>query len=129
MLFHFCHKFCQYICLTKAILKKLQASGMTKSFQIAYSKENGTTFDYEYYMKNHMDLLSTGMALHWESVQVTKGLSGGPDTPAPFHAITTVLYKDQAALEASMALAGPAFADVPNYYDGQPTVLIGEVLD
>ena len=69
------------------------------------------------------------MGLYLESVQVTKGLSGGPDTPAPFRAITTVLYKDQAALEASIALAGPAFEDVPNYYDGQPTVPIGEVLD
>ncbi|MBT5913477.1 MAG: hypothetical protein HOH59_11780 [Rhodospirillaceae bacterium] len=37
------------------------------------------------------------------------------------------MYKDQAALEALMAEAGPAFADVPNYYDGQPTALIGEV--
>ena len=69
------------------------------------------------------------MVLHWKSVQVTKGLSGGTDTPAPFHAIATITYKDQNVLEASMALAGPAFEDVPNYYDGQPTVLIGEILD
>ena len=102
---------------------------MTVSLQVVYSTENETTFNHEYYMKNHMKLISTGMGLHWESVQVTKGLSGGPDTPAPFHAIATILYKDQAALEASMALAEPAFADVPNYYDGQPTILIGEVLD
>ena len=102
---------------------------MTVSLQVVYSTENGTTFNHEYYMKNHMDLLSTGMGLHWESVQVTKGLSGGDATPAPFHAIATILYRDQAALEASMALAGPAFEDVPNYYDGQPTVLIGEIQD
>ena len=55
------------------------------------------------------------MGLHRENVQVTKGLSGGQDTPAPFHAVATILYKDQAALEASLALAGPAFEDVPNY--------------
>ena len=102
---------------------------MTVSLQVVYSTENGTTFNHEYYMKNHMELISTGMGLHWESIQVTKGLSGGPDTPAPFHAIATILYKDQAALEASMALAEPAFADVPNYFDGQPTVLIGKVID
>ena len=79
-------------------------------------------------MKPHMtDMTSMTAGKHWESVQVTKGLSGAGDTPAPFHAIATIIYKDQAALEASMAEAGPAFADVPNYYDGQPTVLIGEV--
>ena len=60
---------------------------------------------------------------------IAVGVSGGPDTPAPFHAITTVLYKDQDALEASMALAGPAFEDVPNYFDAQPIVQISEVLD
>jgi len=102
---------------------------MTISLQIVYPTDNGTTFNHDYYMNNHMPLISTGMGLHWQSVQVTKGLSGGPDTPAPFHAITTVLYKDQDALEASMALAGPAFEDVPNYFDAQPIVQIGEVLE
>ena len=100
---------------------------MAVSLQVVYSTENGTTFNHKYYMKNHFELISNGMGKHWESVQVTKGLSGAGDTPAPFHAIATIIYKDQAALEASMAEAGPAFADVPNYYDGQPTVLIGEV--
>ena len=108
---------------------KQEDQKMAVSLQVVYSTENGTTFNHEYYMKNHIPLISKGMGLHWESVQVTKGLSGGPDTPAPFHAIATILYKDQAALDASMALSGPAFADIPNYYDGQPTVLIGEVQD
>ena len=63
------------------------------------------------------------------NVQVTERLYGRQDTPAPFHAVATILCEDQAVLEASLALAGPAFEDVRNYYDGQPAVLIGEVLD
>ena len=102
---------------------------MTISLQIAYSTENGTTFNYEYYMENHMELIGRVMGLHRENVQVTNGLSGGQDTSAPFHAVATILCEDQAVLEASLALAGPAFEDVRNYYDGQPAVLIGEVLD
>ena len=88
---------------------------MTKSLEIAYSTENEITFNYEYYMKNHMELIGRVMGLHREDVQVTKGLSGGQDTPAPFHAVATILYKNQAALEAPLALAGLAFEDVPNY--------------
>ena len=91
---------------------------MTKSLEIAYSTENEITFNYEYYMKNHIELIGKAMGLHRENVQVAKGLSGGQDTPAPFHAVATILYKDQAALEALLALAGSAFEDVPNYYDG-----------
>lgn len=75
-----------------------------------------------------MELLSTTMAVLWESIQVTKGVAGGRDTPAPFHAIATVIYKDQAVPVASIALAGSAFENVSNYYNGQPTVQIGEVL-
>ena len=46
---------------------------MAVSLQVVYSTENGTTFNHEYYMKNHMELISSGMGKHWESVQVTKG--------------------------------------------------------
>ena len=53
-----------------------------------------------------MELLNGTMPLHLESVQVTKGIAGGPDTPAPFHAITNVIYKDQTALDASMGRIG-----------------------
>ena len=102
---------------------------MIVSLQLAYSTENRTTFSYEYHMKNHMELIGRVMWLHGENVQVTEGLSGAQDTPATFHAVATILCKDKAALEAALALAGPAFDDVPNYYDGQPTTLIGEVLD
>ena len=37
---------------------------MTISLQIAYSTENGTTFNYEYYMENHMELIGRVMGLH-----------------------------------------------------------------
>ena len=101
---------------------------MVKSLQIAYSTKNGTTFNYEYYMKNHMELIGTVMWLHGENIQVTEGLSGAQDTLAPFYAVATILYKDQGVLEASLALVGQAFEDARNYYDWQPTVLIGEVV-
>ena len=69
------------------------------------------------------------MGLHRENVQVTKKLSGGQDTSAPFHSVATILYRGKLPLNPHQALAGAVFRDVPNYYDRQPTVLIGEVLD
>ena len=76
-----------------------------------------------------MELLSGTMALLWESVQVTKRVAGSHDTPAPYHATAAIFYKDQAALDAFMALAGSAFEDDPDCYSGQPIAQIGEVLE
>jgi hypothetical protein len=42
--------------------------------------------------------------------------------------VATLTFADQAALDAGFASAGPVLADIPNYYNGPPTMLIGEVL-
>jgi len=36
-------------------------------------------------------------------------------------------FKNQAALDFALAAAGPALADIPNFYNGQAQILIGQV--
>lgn len=36
-------------------------------------------------------------------------------------------FADQAALDSALAAAGPALADIPNFFSGHPQMLIGEV--
>lgn len=102
---------------------------MALSLQVLYTTENGTTFDHAYYASTHMPIVTEHMGPHIEKTLITKGLAGGPDTPAGYHAIATMTFADQGALDAAMAAAGPALQDIPNFFSGDPKMLIGEVAD
>ena len=100
---------------------------MTVSLQVLYPTESNTTFDHAYYQSTHLPIVREHMGPHIDSTLIVKGLAGGPDTPAGFHTIATMTFADQQALDAALAAAGPALADIPNFYSGQPQMLIGEV--
>lgn len=101
---------------------------MSTSLQVLYPTDNATTFDHAYYTTKHMQIVGELLGSHIENTIITKGLAGGPDTPAGFHAIATITFADQRALDAALAAIGPAVADVPNFFSGQPQMLIGEVV-
>lgn len=100
---------------------------MPVSLQVLYPTDNNTTFDHEYYAAKHMPIVDEHMGPHTDSVLIVKGLAGGPDVPAGFHTIATMTFADQSALDAAMAAAGPALEDIPNFFSGQPLMLIGQV--
>lgn len=100
---------------------------MAVSLQVLYPTENGTTFDHDYYMSKHGEIVGQHMGPHIEKTVITKGVAGGPDTPAVFHAIATIVFAEQAALDAALAAAGPVLEDIPNFFNGEPQMLIGEV--
>ena len=58
---------------------------------------------------------------------MTKGNAGGPVTPPGYHAIATILFADQATMDAALPKLGPAIEDIPNFTNVQPEMLIGEV--
>lgn len=100
---------------------------MALSLQVAYPTTESTHFDMDYYLGTHMPLVGTHMGAHIEQTVVTKGLSGGPETPPPFYAIATMVFADKAAMDAAMAAARPVLADIPNFTDTTPQMLVGEV--
>lgn len=101
---------------------------MSASLQVLYPTDNGTTFDHEYYATKHMEVVGEAIGAHIESTVITKAHSGAPGAPAGFHVIATILFADQAALDAALAEIGPAVEDIANFYSGEPMMLIGEVL-
>ena len=102
---------------------------MPVSVQVIYPTSDGSTFDHGYYASKHMEIVGAHMGPHIHSTVVTKGLAGGgPDAPAPFHAIATIVFADQAAMDAALAASGPVMADLPNFTNVRPQVLIGEVI-
>lgn len=101
---------------------------MAVSLQVIYPAAEGKTFDHAYYADTHMQIVDQHMGPHIQSAVVTKGLAGGPHVPAPFFAIATFVFADQAAMDTAMQAAGPALDDIPNFTDVQPQILIGEVI-
>lgn len=101
---------------------------MPVSLQVIYPVSDGSTFDHDYYANTHMPLVAEHMGAHIQSTLVTKGLAGGPDVPAGYHAVATIVFADNDALGAAMGASGPVIADVPNFTNVQPNMLIGEVI-
>ncbi|MQY42342.1 EthD family reductase [Epibacterium sp. SM1969] len=101
---------------------------MAVSLQVIYPVSDQSRFDFDYYMSTHMKIVDDTMGPHVEQVVITKGLAGGPDQPAAYHAVATIIFGDQDAMDQAMAAAGPAVADIPNFTNVQPDLLIGEVL-
>ncbi len=101
---------------------------MAVSLQVIYPVSDQSRFDFDYYMNTHMKIVDDTMGPHVEQVVITKGLAGGPDQPAAYHAVATIIFGDQDAMDQAMAAAGPAVADIPNFTNVQPDLLIGEVL-
>jgi uncharacterized protein (TIGR02118 family) len=101
---------------------------MAKSLQVIYPVGEGTHFDFDYYLSTHFDIVGQHLGPHVASQVVTKGLAGGPDTPPGFHAVATFTFADDDALNAALAAAGPAVADIPNFTNSQPQMLVGDVV-
>jgi uncharacterized protein (TIGR02118 family) len=101
---------------------------MAVSLQVIYPISDDTSFNYDYYTSSHMEIVGKYMGPHLQSTLVTKGLAGGPDAPPGSYAIATILFADQAAFDAAMAVSGPVMADIPNFTNSQPQILIGEVI-
>lgn len=101
---------------------------MSVSLQVLYPISDGTTFDVDYYKAIHLPLVSEHMGDHIDSVLVTYGLAGGPDVPPGYHAVASMVFANQEALNAALGVAKPVLNDIPNFTNVAPQMLIGEVI-
>ncbi|MDJ0627115.1 MAG: EthD family reductase [Rhodobacter sp.] len=101
---------------------------MAASLQVIYPIGEDTNFDYDYYGTTHFEIVHEHMGSFIQSQVVTKGLAGGPDVPPGSYAIATFTFADGEALNAALGAAGPVLADLPNFTNVQPQMLIGEVI-
>ena len=92
------------------------------SLIVAYPTTAGATFDADYYLKTHMPLVDEHFRPH--------GLTGArvllPDQPdAPFAAVTTLEFADEAAFAAATSSpdAATVFGDVPNFTSITPLTM------
>ena len=101
---------------------------MTTSLQVLYPLTENTKFDHAYYTQTHLPLVGEHMDEHIQSTSVSKGLAGGPDVPAGFYVVATMIFASMDNLQAALKVAGPVRADIPNFTTVEPQMLIGEVI-
>lgn len=101
---------------------------MSVSLQVIYPASEGTHFDVDYYKATHLPMVSETWGELLSSVLVIHGVAGGPDVPPAFHAVASIVFDDQSAMDAAMAKAGPLLEDIPNFTNTQPQMLIGQVI-
>ena len=91
---------------------------------VLYPRAVGTTFDTDYWLSNHFDLVANGV---WKNaLDIDFSVS---NDAAPFYGIAQVVFADKATHAACMA--DPAMAEVPAdiamYTNTAPVVFISEV--
>ena len=103
--------------------------GMIK-VNILYPNAEGKTFDVDYYVNKHMALVKSLAGDALKGVSVDKGLAGGaPDAPLPYLAVGYLYFASVNAFQEFIGKnIGQIMADVPNYTNTEPEILISEVI-
>ena len=101
---------------------------MPIALQVIYPITDGSKFDFDYYTKTHIPMVRDIVGKFIQSNLITKGLASGPGTPPGFHLIATHVFADQQAFDGGMAVAGPVLADIANFTNVQPQMLISDVI-
>ena len=100
---------------------------MSHSLQVLYPVEEGTHFDFEYYASEHMKIVGAAIGGQIEKTLITKG-EAGANGNLSYHAIASILFKDKSDFDTAMSAIGPAVQDIPNFYNGQPQMVVGQTI-
>ena len=96
---------------------------------VMYPNGPDTRFDLNYYLGKHMPMVQAKLGAALKKVEVDHGLGGGePGAPAPFMAMCHLHFDSVDAFQQAFgANAAEIVADIPNYTNAHPTVLVSEV--
>jgi uncharacterized protein (TIGR02118 family) len=83
----------------------------------------------DYYIGKHADLVRAKCGTALKSFTVERGLAGFPGQPPRFIAVGHLLFDSAEAFETScLPVLGDLAADVPNFTNAQPDVMLSEVM-
>ncbi len=96
---------------------------------VLYPNSDSARFDIDYYCDKHMPMVKKRVGGALKSLAVDHGLSGGAPGSKPDYIAMGHLFFD--SVEAFQSAFGPhskeIMADIPNYTNTKPQVLISEV--
>lgn len=96
---------------------------------VSYPAKEGARFDHAYYQQQHAALIREKLDAHGlRRLEIDRAVSDGAGKAAPIIAAAHMLFDTIEAFKAAMAAGGKALAaDMANYTDLQPQVLISEI--
>ena len=97
---------------------------------ILYPNGEGKTFDMNYYSTKHMPLAASLFGESLKAMQIDNVIGGQtPDVPVPYLAIGYFYFENMASLQSAVAPHSAQLqADIPNYTNIQPVILVSEVV-
>jgi uncharacterized protein (TIGR02118 family) len=93
--------------------------------------KHGIRFDEGYYISKHFPLAGRVLgALGMKRAELVKVTATPDGSKPPYQIIFSAYFESAAALQNAMMSPqmGPVLADIRNFYDGMPDILIGEVV-
>jgi len=96
---------------------------------VAYPSGEGNTFDFDYYCNTHMPLVEGFIGKDVIRSEVSRGVSGLGDDPAPYMAIGQIYMRTMAGFEKAVEEhLQDMLNDQPNYTNITPLVQIEEIV-
>jgi uncharacterized protein (TIGR02118 family) len=96
---------------------------------VLYPNAADATFDMAYYLNSHMPMVKRKLEPALKGMFVDEGLGGGQPGVAPAYvAMCHLMFDSVEAFQSTFGTHSPEIlADIPNYTNTQPTVLISQV--
>jgi uncharacterized protein (TIGR02118 family) len=97
---------------------------------VLYPNGDGATFDHDYYVERHMPMVADLLGDALKGFAVDRGVGGGgPGEPPAFLASGHLMFDSLEDFQTSFGPhASQIQADVPNYTNTEPTIVVNEVL-
>lgn len=96
---------------------------------VLYPNPENCRFDFDYYCQSHMPMVRDRLGAACRGIAVDKGLAGEGGARPAFVAAAHLYFESVDAFAAAFGPhEGEIMADIPNYTNVEPSVLISEVL-
>ncbi len=98
---------------------------------VMYPKQEGATFDFDYYRTKHMELVRQLLKpFGLIKTEVDKGISGGRQQSAPYICVGHLYFGTKDGYDRGVAEVGSIMrGDIPNFSNVSPVRQISEILD
>jgi uncharacterized protein (TIGR02118 family) len=96
---------------------------------IAYPKKDGGTFDFDYYAKKHIPMVTRFLGANADRAEVRKGVASPDGSAASFVCMANIWIKSVDEFQATLAKHGKEImGDIPNFTNIQPILQVDEVV-
>ena len=96
---------------------------------VMYPKQDGGSFDYDYYLNTHMPLVGERWSGVVRAMEVYRGLSGAGGADEPYVTVASLKFDSVEAFQQALdAHAAEIMGDIPNFTNINPVIQIEEQL-